>query len=111
MWLKLPGRIGDSAILGAGVYADVSSGAACATGTGEEIIRCALSWNACALMKRVSAPLAAKRAIAFISKESGRNTAGIVTVDRKGRLGFSYNTDAMGRAWYDAAKGRVVTRV
>ena len=33
-WLKLPGRIGDSAIVGAGIYADNTSGAACATGDG-----------------------------------------------------------------------------
>ena len=42
-WLKIPGRVGDSAIVGAGIYADESTGAACATGIGEEIIRSALS--------------------------------------------------------------------
>ena len=33
VWMKLPGRVGDSAILGAGVYADSRLGAACATGS------------------------------------------------------------------------------
>jgi beta-aspartyl-peptidase (threonine type) len=36
-WMKLPGRIGDSAILGAGIYADGSTGAACSTGRGAAI--------------------------------------------------------------------------
>jgi isoaspartyl peptidase/L-asparaginase-like protein (Ntn-hydrolase superfamily) len=36
---KLPGRVGDSPIIGAGLYVDNSAGAAGATGVGEEIIR------------------------------------------------------------------------
>ncbi len=36
---KLPGRVGDSPIIGAGLYVDNQSGAAGATGVGEEIIR------------------------------------------------------------------------
>jgi L-asparaginase / beta-aspartyl-peptidase len=110
-WMKLPGRVGDSAILGAGVFADTRLGAACATGMGEEIIRCALSMRACEFMKTKDAPAAASWAIRFISKERGRGTAGIITIDRKGRVGAAYNTEAMGRAWFDAARGRVVVRV
>src|SRR6516165_6338582 len=36
---KLPGRVGDSPIIGAGLYVDDSAGAAGATGVGEEILR------------------------------------------------------------------------
>jgi isoaspartyl peptidase/L-asparaginase-like protein (Ntn-hydrolase superfamily) len=36
---KLPGRVGDSPLIGAGLYVDNSAGAAGATGVGEEIIR------------------------------------------------------------------------
>jgi N4-(beta-N-acetylglucosaminyl)-L-asparaginase len=36
---KLPGRVGDSPLIGAGLYVDDEAGAAGATGTGEEIIR------------------------------------------------------------------------
>jgi len=100
-WMKLPGRVGDSAVLGAGIFADRKSGAACATGMGEEIIRVALSMRACELMKDHDAKAAASRAIGYISRTRGRNTAGIITVDLKGRLGASYNTGAMGRAWFD----------
>lgn len=111
MWLKLPGRVGDSAIIGAGIYADKESGAACATGTGEEIIRNVLSWQACSLMLRQTAGVAAKRAISVITKRSGSGTAGIITVDKKGRVGFGFNTEAMGRAWFDHTKGRPIVQV
>ena len=110
-WMKLPGRVGDSAILGAGIYADDRLGAACATGMGEEIIRCALSMKACEYMKVASAPSAASKAIGYISRERGRGTAGIITIDRRGRVGAAYNTEAMGRAWFDDSKGRVVVRI
>ncbi len=110
-WMKLPGRVGDSAVLGAGIFADPKSGAACATGTGEEIIKCALSLRACEFMRRSDAAAAARSAIGYISKLRGRDNAGIITVDRKGRVGASFNTLAMGRAWYDHERERVVARI
>ena len=110
-WMKLPGRVGDSAILGAGVFADTRLGAACATGMGEEIIRCALSMKACESMRTLGAQDAADMAIRYISTERGRGTAGIITVDMRGRIGAAYNTEAMGRAWFDHDKGRVVVRI
>jgi len=110
MWLKLPGRVGDSAILGAGVYAD-RAGAASATGTGEEIIRNALCLKACEFIREKGATYGASRAIGLISRMSGKGTAGIVTVDARGRVGASFNTEAMGRAWFDQESGRVVVRV
>ena len=110
-WMKLPGRVGDSAILGAGIFADQKLGAACATGTGEEIIRVALSMKACELMRGSDAEKGARRAIAHISKARGRDSAGIITVDLEGRVGASFNTEAMGRAWYDHRRGRVLVRV
>ena len=110
-WMKLPGRVGDSAILGAGIFADERLGAACATGTGEEIIRVALSLRACSFMRRGGAEVAAKKAIAYISRERGSGTAGVITVDLKGRVGAAFNTEAMGRAWYDWERGRPVARI
>ena len=110
-WMKLPGRVGDSAILGAGIFAEPRLGAACATGTGEEIIRAALSMKACGLMKGSDAQTAARKAIAYMSAARGRDSAGVITVDLKGRVGAAFNTDAMGRAWYDHRRDRVVVRV
>lgn len=110
VWLKLPGRIGDSAVIGAGAYAN-AKGAASATGVGEEIIKCGLSMRACELLKAGRAPAAARRSISLITRRSGRDTAGIITVDSKGKVGASWNTEAMGRGWYDLDRQRVVVRV
>ena len=110
-WMKLPGRVGDSAILGAGVYADSKLGAACATGTGEEMIRTALSLRTCEFMRTDDAQNAARRAIVYISRTRGRGNAGMISVDLKGRVGASFNTEAMGRAWFDHTRGRIICRV
>ena len=111
MWMKLPGRVGDSAILGAGIFAEPGLGAACATGVGEEIIRCALSMRACQLMRGADAAAGARGAIEHISRSRGKGTAGIITIDAGGRVAASYNTEAMGRAWWDPAKGRATAAV
>jgi len=111
IWLKRPGRVGDSAVIGAGIYADEASGAACATGIGKEIIRNALSWEACRLMKRSGASTAARRVIEQVSKRSGTNTAGIITVDLRGGVGFAHNTPVMGRGWLDNRRDRVVVEL
>jgi beta-aspartyl-peptidase (threonine type) len=111
MWMKLPGRIGDSAILGAGIYADNRAGAACATGTGEEIIRNSICSRAVDMLSETDAQTAARRAISLMTRWSGRSTAGIITVDRKGRIGRSFNTEAMGTAWFDRRLGRAVVKI
>src|SRR5438132_3315875 len=66
--LKLPGRIGDSAILGAGLYADNESGAATATGIGEQAMRLVVSKAACDLMRHTSAVSAATRVIRYSTR-------------------------------------------
>ncbi len=89
--LKLPGRIGDSAILGAGLYADNELGAATATGIGEIAIRMAVSKAACDLMSKKSAAAAARFTISMVSSRVGRGL-GVITLDRKGRYGVAHNT-------------------
>lgn len=89
--LKLPGRIGDSAVLGAGLYADNSVGAATATGVGEIAIRAAVSKNACELMREYSAEASAKKSIRMAGERIGRGL-GILTLDRTGRHAVAHNT-------------------
>jgi len=89
--LKLPGRIGDSAILGAGLYADNESGAATATGIGEQAMRLVISKAACDLMRRTSAVSAATKVIHYSTRTFGRGT-GLIALDRFGRHTFVHNT-------------------
>jgi len=89
--LKLPGRIGDSPILGAGLYADNQSGAATATGIGEQAMRLVISKTACELMRRETGPSAATNTIRLATKKVGIGM-GILTLDRKGRFAAAHNT-------------------
>jgi L-asparaginase/N4-(beta-N-acetylglucosaminyl)-L-asparaginase len=56
---KRPGRVGDSPIIGHGLYVDPASGAAVATGTGELIMGVCGSFLAVELMRRGASPAAA----------------------------------------------------
>lgn len=90
---KRPGRIGDTPLIGCGTYADDLSGAASATGHGESIIRIAMARVATEAMSRLDAQASADRAVAALDRVAGR--AGIICVDRKGRIGVANNTATM----------------
>ena len=72
---KIPGRVGDSPIIGAGLYVDNDVGAAGATGRGEEVMRTLGSFYVVSLMREGKTPqeaceLACKRII-DINKRNG----------------------------------------
>jgi beta-aspartyl-peptidase (threonine type) len=96
-WMKLPGRVGDSALIGAGLYADKDSGAISATGVGEEIIRLCLSKMVSDAMKTegMDAQAACQLAIKTLTRVRGTNTAGLIAIDKAGRVGRSCNTPAL----------------
>ena len=89
--LKLPGRIGDSAILGAGLYADNESGAATSTGIGEQAMRLVVSKAACDLMRHADAVSAATKVIRYSTGALGLGT-GLIALDRFGRYTVVHNT-------------------
>lgn len=95
-FVKLPGRVGDSPIPGAGLYADSSSGAACATGAGEEIIRVSLCKTACDFMRTgLDAQSSCDATISLLTKLRGPGVAGLIAVDLKGNFGLARNTEMM----------------
>ncbi len=100
---KMPGRVGDSAIIGAGTFAD-SFGAASATGEGEAIIMAGLCREAAGALGRARPALVARRAIASMIAPSGAQ-AGIVLVDRHGRVGYAHNAASMQVGIYDSRAG------
>ncbi|MBI2369473.1 MAG: isoaspartyl peptidase/L-asparaginase, partial [Deltaproteobacteria bacterium] len=95
LWLKLAGRVGDSAIIGAGSYA-ARWGAASATGHGEGIIRLGLARLAVDWMERLSAQEAAEKAVDLAGEYGVR--CGLIGVDRHGRPGAAFNTEEMATA-------------
>jgi len=60
---KMPGRVGDSPLIGAGLYVDDEVGAACATGWGEAVMRVAGSHLAVETMRQGASPTAACRRV------------------------------------------------
>ena len=93
--MKLPGRIGDTPLIGAGLYCDNRAGAATATGTGEVAIRLVISRWVCMLMEQgASASLAAAIAIKAASVRL-KGSAGVIAIDRQRRIGAVHNTPYM----------------
>jgi beta-aspartyl-peptidase (threonine type) len=96
---KLPGRVGDSAVIGAGTYADDTLGAGSATGDGEAIIRATLTRTAIELLRDGRDPTrAARSAVDLLYKVTGGD-GGVILLDPLGRLGYAYNTPAMSVAF------------
>jgi beta-aspartyl-peptidase (threonine type) len=101
---KRIGRVGDSPILGAGTWADDESGAASATGHGEQILRFGLARYACDLLRAGLSPQqAAEIAIARFAERVG-GIGGLVLVDARGRTGIARNTPTM--SWGLARQGK-----
>ncbi len=106
---KLPGRVGDSPLVGAGAYADNLCGASSATGWGEAIMKVLLSKSACDLLRDHSAEEAAQMAVDLLQQRV-QGLGGIILVDRLGNYGFAHNTDKMAFA-YAHPSGKVVARI
>jgi beta-aspartyl-peptidase (threonine type) len=91
---KLPGRVGDSALPGCGTYADDVAAASC-TGNGEAIMRVVLAKTVLEYVRAGVDPTeAAKNALALLGEKTGSH-AGLILIDREGRIGHARNTEAM----------------
>ena len=92
---KLPGRIGDSPIPGAGFYADDLFGAVCGTGQGEAFIRLALAHlMVVELQHGMDVAAVAKGAVAMLGKAM-KASGGVIVIGREGAPEAAFNTPAM----------------
>ncbi len=91
MAFKVRGRVGDSPIIGAGLYADNEVGGATATGTGELVIRTVGSFLVVELMRNGYSPQAAcEEAVNRIVKSNidlDRHQVGYIALNKKGETG------------------------
>ncbi len=91
--LKLPGRIGDSPLIGCGTYADNEAGACSATGIGEIAIRLVLAKCVCDSIHEGKSPQeAAERAIKRVNRRMGGGFMGLIAVDMLGGIGVAHNS-------------------
>lgn len=92
---KLPGRIGDSPIAGAGFYADDRFGAVCGTGLGEAFIRLGLARLMVVELQHGMQPSAvAQGAVDYLST-SLKAPGGVILMPRQGDPCAAFNTAAM----------------
>src|SRR3990172_9450956 len=102
---KRPGRVGDSALIGAGTYADHLLGAASVTGHGEAIMGVVLSRTAVDLLAEARHPQEAARLAMAVLGERGQGEGGIILVDHRGRVGHAHNAPLMSCAFMDESAG------
>jgi L-asparaginase / beta-aspartyl-peptidase len=95
---KLPGRVGDSALIGCGTYASEFGAVSC-TGHGEAIIRVLMARDAVQLLQDGIEPAeAARMAIENLEELTG-STGGLILIDRHGKIGYARNTTHMPWCW------------
>jgi beta-aspartyl-peptidase (threonine type) len=121
---KLPGRVGDSPLIGCGCYADSEAGGVSCTGYGEAIMKVVLAKTAVDLLRQpaicVDSPaatscdastveMAAREAVHLFAKRT-HATGGLILLDRAGNPGFAFNTPRMAYGFV-APDGTFITSV
>jgi beta-aspartyl-peptidase (threonine type) len=128
---KLPGRVGDSPLIGCGCYADAEAGGVSCTGYGEAIMKVVLAKTAADFLRqppgsaspstnqsaqilpksflRDAATLAARQAVSILAERT-QATGGLILLDREGNPGFAFNTPRMAYA-YAATQGEFIVGV
>ncbi|HTT33568.1 MAG TPA: isoaspartyl peptidase/L-asparaginase [Methylomirabilota bacterium] len=121
---KLPGRVGDSPLIGCGCYADAQAGGVSCTGYGEAIMKVVMAKTAVDFLCRPeicvntpggascgssTAELAARDSVHLLAKRT-HATGGLILLDREGNPGFAFNTPRMAYG-YVAMDGNFVTAV
>jgi beta-aspartyl-peptidase (threonine type) len=124
---KLPGRVGDSPLIGCGCYADAQAGGVSCTGYGEAIMKVVMAKTAAdflrhpvgsdpnpspSILPMPSTPdvasLAAREAVSILAART-HATGGLILLDRNGNPGFAFNTPRMAYAY--ASNGHFVASV
>ncbi|HEV2195896.1 MAG TPA: isoaspartyl peptidase/L-asparaginase [Candidatus Acidoferrum sp.] len=121
---KLPGRVGDSPLIGCGCYADSEAGGVSCTGYGEAIMKIVMAKSAVDLLRQspicadspagassdaLTANVAAREAVHLLAKRT-HGHGGLILLDRHGNPAFAFNTPRMAYG-YVALDGNFVTAV
>ena len=102
---KMPGRVGDSPIIGAGTYADNGSCAVSGTGLGEAFMRGVLAHEVAVRMRYLREPVAKAAQFALAKLSDLKGDGGLIALDRDGNIAMPFNSEGMYRASIDP-KGR-----
>jgi beta-aspartyl-peptidase (threonine type) len=105
----LPGRVGDTPLIGCGVYADNQSGAVSMTGIGEGIIRLVIAKSICDRLAMGKSPTVAARQVLRMLVSRIRGSAGALVLSPDGQFAISHVTPYMAAGWWNGA-GRPTVR-
>ena len=109
---KLAGRVGDSPIIGSGVYLDNDVGAACATGMGEAIIKICGSHAIVELMRNGSSPQEACEIAVQRIKNSNKDLkdfqVGFIAMNKNGEIGSYSLYSGFNYAYQDAQESKLI---
>jgi beta-aspartyl-peptidase (threonine type) len=97
----LPGRVGDTPLIGCGVYADNRSGAVSMTGVGEGIIRLAIAKTICDRLAAGASPASAAQQVLRQLVARLQGSAGMLVLMSNGRFAIRHVTPYMAAGWWD----------
>lgn len=105
----LPGRVGDTPIIGCGVYADNETGAVSMTGWGESIVRLAVAKAICEQLVDGKGPATAARLVLHRLVTRINGSAGCLVLTPHGRFAVRHSTPHMMAGWWDG-RGKLIVR-
>jgi len=104
----LPGRVGDSPLIGCGVYADNHSGAVSMTGIGESIIRLVIAKSICDRLSMGKSPAVAVRQVLGMLVSRIHGSAGALVLSPNGQFAIRHVTPHMAAGWWNGAGQPIV---
>lgn len=108
---KIPGRVGDTPLIGCGTYAENGVGAVSCTGWGESIMKVMLAREVIENIRSgCDAQAASIKSIETLhTRTSG--LGGVICVDGRGRIGMMFNTPRMARGYFRAGMKTPVVEI
>ena len=96
----LPGRIGDSSMIGVGSYADNQTAAISCTGDGEYLIREVMAGSISATIEHTQCTVQeACDHVIHVKNKDTKADLGAIAVDKEGNIGITFNSERMHRGW------------
>jgi L-asparaginase / beta-aspartyl-peptidase len=110
-FFKHPGRVGDTPIIGCGLYADDSLGAAVCTGVGEQIMKTVLAKTTVdQIVSLGDAAAAARAAIGYFEGRIG-GQGGVICMSPRGQVGWAFSAPHLGYAYRMEGMEAVVAKL
>ncbi len=96
---KIPGRVGDSALIGSGTWAENRVGGVSCTGWGESIMQVMLAREVAEGLRSTNSPQVAAGAAIKKLQDKVRGLGGVICLSAAGDIGVAFNTPRMARGF------------